>query len=241
MQLRHVQQGRASIAKRALARLPRGDAVLPLLLITLSVLMFVAWPLADIGVLQRPLVGMLLLIVVLCGLLALGGTGRFAPAIIPLGILLLILQSATLIQPSENLNRYTDAIASVFLLLLCVVLLLGVFGPGRITAHRIMGAVTVYLLVALFFSLLFDLTERLAPDAFTVGSAEARGPAPPGARFFYLSVITLTSVGFGDMAPLHPIARALVMVEAILGQIYTTVLLAWLVSLEVAHRQRNGP
>jgi hypothetical protein len=46
----------------------------------------------------------------------------------------------------------------------------------------------------------------------------------------------LTSVGFGDMAPVHPVARSLVMLEAVLGQIYTTVLLARLVSLEIAQR-----
>jgi hypothetical protein len=115
------------------------------------------------------------------------------------------------------------------------VLLIDVFGPGRISVNRIIGAVVVYLLIGLLFSLLFDIVERLAPHAFNVG-AEAPGPAPAGARFFYLSIITLTSVGFGDMAPIHPIARSLVMMEAILGQIYTTVLLAWLVSLEIAHR-----
>ena len=87
----------------------------------------------------------------------------------------------------------------------------------------------VYLLIALLFSLLFDAVERLAPNAFTPGT-DQQGPAPAGARFFYLSVITLTSVGFGDMAPVHPVARSLVMVEAVIGQIYTTVLLAWLAS-----------
>jgi hypothetical protein len=54
-------------------------------------------------------------------------------------------------------------------------------------------------------------------------------------------VITLSSVGFGDVAPLHPIARSLVMVEALLGQIYTTVLLARLVSLETVQRDRGPP
>jgi Ion channel len=60
-----------------------------------------------------------------------------------------------------------------------------------------------------------------------------------GARFFYLSVISLTSVGFGDMAPLHPFARSLVMLEAIVGQIYTTVILAWMVSLAVRSDRRH--
>ena len=61
--------------KRLVHVLPRGEAVLPLLLIALLVLMFVAWPLAEIGVIERPLVGMLLVIVFLCALLTLGGSG----------------------------------------------------------------------------------------------------------------------------------------------------------------------
>jgi len=55
--------------KRLVHVLPRGEAVLPLLLIALLVLMFVAWPLAEIGVIERPLVGMLLVIVFLCALM----------------------------------------------------------------------------------------------------------------------------------------------------------------------------
>ena len=53
-------------------RPPRGEAVLPLLALALFVLMFVASPLADIGVLERPLLGMVLLVVMLSGLFTLG-------------------------------------------------------------------------------------------------------------------------------------------------------------------------
>jgi hypothetical protein len=64
-------------------------------------------------------------------------------------------------------------------------------------------------------------------------------PLPPTAEragFFYLSVITLTSVGFGDLSPVHPLTRSSVMIEAVFGHISTAVLLARLVSLEVADR-----
>ena len=123
-----------------------------------------------------------------------------------------------------------------------MVLLIGVFAPGRISVNRIIGGVVVYLLIAVLFSLLFDIVERFTPHAFNVGSASAvPAAAPGGACFFYRSLITLSSVGFGDVAPVHPIARSLVMVEALLGQIYTTVLLARLVSLETVQRDRGPP
>jgi len=228
--------------KRLVHVVPRGEAVLPLLLIALLVLMFVAWPLAEIGVIERPLVGMLLVIVFLCALLTLGGSGRFAVPTIALGLLLFPLQLVATAAPSLLLSVAAEGVASLFLLLLCTVLLIGVFAPGRISMNRIFGGVVVYLLIAVLFSLLFDIVERFAPRAFNIGSESAApATAPGGARFFYLSVITLSSVGFGDVAPLHPIARSLVMVEALLGQIYTTVLLARLVSLETVQRDRGPP
>jgi hypothetical protein len=180
---------------------------------------------------------MLLVVVVLCWLLTLGRTGGLAAPTILLGVILFALQVIDLEIPSSALALASEGAAGLFLVLLCTVLLIGLFGPGRITVNRIIGAVVVYLLIGLLFSLLLDLVERFSPGAFNVGT-ERPGPAPAGARFFYLSIITLTTVGFGD--PIHPFARSLVMIEAVMGQIYTTVLLAWLVSLEIAYRIRES-
>jgi hypothetical protein len=220
--------------------LPRGEAVLPFLALALFVLMFVAGPLADIGVLKRPLLGMVMLVVMLSGLFTLGVASRVAPVVLALGLAVFGLQVATLLRPTGTIILLNAVAAGLFVLLLCVLLLRGVMVPGAVTMNRIIGAVVVYLLFALFFSLMFDLLERLSPGAFTMGP-EPSPLTPAGARFFYLSVITLTSVGFGDMAPVHPVARSLVMLEGVLGQIYTTVLLARLVSLEIAQRTGERP
>jgi Ion channel len=112
--------------------------------------------------------------------------------------------------------------------------------PGRVTVNRIAGALAVYLMAALLFALLFDLIERLDPTAFTLGSSQPSTPTEESSAFFYLSVITLTSVGFGDLSPVHPLARSSVMVEAVFGHIYAAVLLARLVSQEVADRNNSA-
>jgi hypothetical protein len=106
--------------------------------------------------------------------------------------------------------------------------------------NRIVGAVVVYLLLAILFAFLFALIERLSSGAFVMGQ-EPSASSWTGWRFFYLSMITLSSLGLSDITPVHPLARSLVMLEALLGQLYSTVLLARLVSLEVAHRIRNAP
>lgn len=216
-------------------RIPRGEAVLPLLTVSLFVLMFISWPLVEIGVVQRPLLGMLLLIVMLSGLFALGLDNRFAFPVVALGLSVLGLQLATLVRPSDTLNLLTTLAASLLVLSLAGLLLRGVMRSGPVTPNRIVGAVAVYLLVALLFALVFDILDRVAPGAFTL-DPEPMPLTPAGARFFYLSIMTLTSLGLGSVVPLHPFARALVMIEAVVGQFYTAVLIARLVSLEVAHR-----
>jgi hypothetical protein len=78
------------------------------------------------------------------------------------------------------------------------------------------------------------LTIALAFLMFAVGPLQAVGVL--GAHHF--SFVTLTSVGYGDIVPVHPYARSLANVEAIIGQLYPATLLARLVTLEIADRQR---
>jgi Ion channel len=112
-----------------------------------------------------------------------------------------------------------------------------VFGSGRVTFHRVQGAVLLYLNFGLFFFTLYRLLSLLTPDAF--------GGLPPigqefgsGAALLYFSFSTLTTVGYGDIVPLHPLARNLANLEAIIGQLYPATLLARLVSLEIEHRRQ---
>jgi hypothetical protein len=220
--------------------LPHGEAALPFLAAVLFVLLFVAWPLVDIGLLMRPLLGMTFLVISLTGLYIVGAPGRFAPVLLTLGGIVFALQATMLAWPSDTAAILNELAAELFVLVLCGVLLARVMRRGRITPNRIVGAVVVYLLFAVQFAFLFALVERMSPGAFLIGQ-DPSGSGWTGWRFFYLSMITLSSLGLSDITPVHPFARSLVMVEALLGQLYTTVLLARLVSLEVAYRIGHAP
>jgi hypothetical protein len=226
--------------KLTMKRLPRGEAALPLLAVVLFVLLFVAWPLVDFGLLIRPFPGMAFLIVTLSGLYAFGTHGRALTSILALGGAVFVLQALVLVWDFKAISILNEVAAELFVLVLCGVLLNGVMRPGRVTANRIVGAVVVYVLFALQFAFLFALVERFSPGAFILGQASPTSTWT-GWRFFYLSMITLSSLGLSDITPIHPFARSLVMLEALLGQMYTTILLARLVSLEVADRIRNMP
>jgi hypothetical protein len=109
---------------------------------------------------------------------------------------------------------------------------------GPVSAHRVRGAIALYLLIAIFFAFLYGLSEELAPGAFSMPGRQPGGVVR-GEAFYYFSIVTLTTVGFGDITAVHPFVRSLVMLEALLGQLYPAVLLARLVTLELETR-RSG-
>ena len=106
-----------------------------------------------------------------------------------------------------------------------------VFRRGRVTYHRIIGAILLYLLIAVGFATLFTFVGLSIPDAFK-GVTFDDNPALANS-VFYLSFVTLTSTGYGDIVPLHPIARSLCNLESVIGQLYPATLLARLVTLEL--------
>jgi hypothetical protein len=104
-----------------------------------------------------------------------------------------------------------------------------VFEPGHITYHRVVGAILLYLTIGLLFVALYTLVGAYSPNAFNGLTVTAHVSLP--SDLVYFSFTTLTTVGYGDIVPVDPVARSLSNIEAILGQLYPATLLARLVSL----------
>ena len=102
--------------------------------------------------------------------------------------------------------------------------------------HRVVGAILLYLNIGLLFAALFCFVALIVPNAFT-GLQPLRDNLAVAANLIYFSFVTLTSVGYGDIVPLHPYARSLANLEAIIGQLYPATLLARLVTLQLAGRR----
>ena len=118
---------------------------------------------------------------------------------------------------------------------LATVVTQAVFRGGRVTYHRIIGAILLYLLIAVAFATLFAVSTCRVPGrikGITFDDDQSLGSA-----LFYMSFVTLTSTGYGDIIPVHPLARSLCSIESIIGQLYPATLLARLVTLEMG----SGP
>lgn len=128
----------------------------------------------------------------------------------------------------------------LFLILTIAICFRQLVHAHEINMNSIMGAVCVYLLIGVIWSLLFAMTELLLPGSFE-GIANASVEADSkGHAFLYYSFVTLTTLGYGDILPISSTARALAYAEAVLGQFYIAVLVAGLVSILASKGNRSA-
>ena len=91
------------------------------------------------------------------------------------------------------------------------------------------GAGAVYLLLGLTWASAYELLHILRPEVWTGAASEA----PVSQTWIYYSFVTLTTMGYGDITPVHPVARSLAILEAVTGQLYLAITLARLVALHI--------
>ena len=110
-----------------------------------------------------------------------------------------------------------------------------VYAPGRITFHRLQGAIVIYLSLATIFASAYSLIWELSPGAFANLVAQM-GPEEVAAML-YFSLTTLTTTGYGDIVPLDPFARSLANLESVIGPFYLAITVARLVTMELEDRR----
>lgn len=152
-----------------------------------------------------------------------------------LAIVALLVRWAAVAAPSDALVIGREASTLVMLLLFAMVVATRVYRSGPVTHHRIQGAVAVFMLLGLMWAGAYELLHLMRPEAF----GGAVGDAPGSPTWIYYSFVTLTTMGYGDITPVHPVARSLAISEAFTGQLYLAITLARLVTLYVGARARE--
>jgi len=121
----------------------------------------------------------------------------------------------------------------VFLTIITIAILIHIFRQQDIDADIIAGAIVAYLLMALMWSLLYGVLEAAHPGSFKF----AEGVMFIGRELFtYFSFVTITTVGYGDIIPVTPVARAFSNLEALVGQLYLVILVSWLVGMYIKEK-----
>jgi len=103
---------------------------------------------------------------------------------------------------------------------------------GPIDGNKIVGAICIYLLIGLVWTLSYLFIAQAIPDAFN--GLEQAVWYDNFADVAYYSFVTLTTLGYGDISPVIPIARFLVYMEAIVGVFYMAILVASLIGIRTS-------
>ena len=110
---------------------------------------------------------------------------------------------------------------------------------GSITIRRIQGAVAVYMLIGVTWAAIYEIVEGVWPGAFRFSEPVPETRIDLATSLAYFSFVTLTTMGYGDITPLHPVARSAAILEALVGQLFPAILIARLVAMELAARERR--
>jgi hypothetical protein len=107
-----------------------------------------------------------------------------------------------------------------------------------VTAETLWRAVNIYVLAGLFFAFVYSSIAFFQPDAF-VGKFMDEPLRTQVYGFVYFSFVTLTTLGYGDLAPNNPTVGALAYMQALFGQLYIAIMVARLVSLYVTDKGKS--
>jgi len=106
----------------------------------------------------------------------------------------------------------------------------------KVTVRVLYATLCLYLIIGLFWGSLYTLLYELSPGAYS-GALLDNVQGGTLHVFNYFSMVTLTTLGYGDITPQTPGAGALCQMEAIVGQFFTAVIVGWLVGNIVSEKR----
>lgn len=227
------------------SRLERwSEPALTVLAIELAVAVFIVAPLgvtAPRGGVVLPLVIIALVVapVLLAGMLVASRNGAATAAVFVAAALIVAGLVFGLLRPSVLVTWLHLAGALIMGSALIGVVARAVFAPGPVTRHRLVGTVVLYLMIGATFAGLYGTLGLLVPHAFHGAPPRGDGAALI-AHALYFSFQTLTTAGYGDITPTHPLTRGLSNLESVIGQLYPATLIARMVTLELASHGRDN-
>ncbi len=155
------------------------------------------------------------------------------------GILLSVIVVVVIGVALELLHLYYLHLAFLLCFYLWAIWLAGrqVLFTGVVDANRIVGAICIYLLMGLIWTLMYLFIAQAIPGSFN--GIEQLLWYDNFADVAYYSYVTLTTLGYGDISPVAPIARFLVYMEAMVGVFYMAILVASLIGVGINESKKH--
>lgn len=153
-----------------------------------------------------------------------------------LAILGLVVELVAERSPAHATLVLDSTLKLVCLAVLVFMTLKRTLRPGPVTAYRVIGGIAGYLLIGMTWAFAYQLVVDQAPAAIHFEAPPAHAAPRQLNDLIYFSFVTLTTVGYGDVRPVHPVVRSLAVAEALVGQLYLAILISSLVGMALQAR-----
>jgi len=155
------------------------------------------------------------------------------PRLLALVGLAIVTTALVLVVPSDEhwLRPVTNGTMALFNGIVTIALLRYVLDRHVINTDKVFGAVSAYVLIAITFACIFCMLQYIEVHAFHIAQVNDPDGKLTWSDLMYFSFTVLTSTGFGEITPVTPIARSLIVIEQVLGVMYVAFLVARLANL----------
>ena len=143
-----------------------------------------------------------------------------------------VLTATHLAKDAPFLEYASMSAVLLFWILTTVIALHEVLLGGPVDGNKLVGSVCIYLMLGLIWSVVYVFVHVASEGSFT--GVKSTALEDQFLEFVYYSFVTLTTLGYGDLTPVNPLARALSYLEAVSGQLYLTILVAALVGIRIS-------
>jgi len=147
-----------------------------------------------------------------------------------LAVTLTVINLASDIFGMAILDRIFTYLTLIFFVIIVIKLIIQIARVKKVTAQVILEAINSYLLLGMAFATIIRVTVNINPEAFSFKSPIITdGTVSNFSEILYFGFVTMTTLGYGDVVPLTPVAKSIAMLTAVGGQIYIAVIIALLV------------
>jgi ion channel len=211
----------------------------PDLYLLLSLLLFILLhPVLDHGLLRTVMLGILLFVPIILATVRVSAIKGWLWPTVLLMSGTFIFTVADAFFPNRALHGIKWALLTAFFGLIAVGLFSFLRNARSVRDAHLYTAVSIYLLLGLLWFALYSAIETFYPGSIMRSST---GMGDRSSELLYFSLVTLSTIGYGDVVPLYPEVRILAALEGITGVLYIAITVALLVSAYKQQGTSNEP
>lgn len=213
------------------------------LLLAAQILLSFISPLFSTSAYARPVIDLAITVVFVTAIIVISNTRKHLVFGLILMIPTLLITWGVNFYDTETLGFISLAGSVLFFCYIAGLILTDIFRAKMVTLDIIAAGISVYLFFGNICGFIYAIIGRLDPNAFSIPEVTASylgDKLSDISSAMYFSFVTLTTLGYGDITPINEFARSLAFLEAAMGQIYLTVLIASLVGIHISTSKKGA-